>query len=477
MNATTLYCDQLFDGERVHARVRVHIRDGRICSMEPGAPDPLANGDADGGTLRCHFAMPTLIDASARVLGIFDMPRLDGNPYELHEVFLCLMIYGGIGCVRDAGNSFEALSHLRAWADEHLPIILVSGGPVLDQPPLTSLWARRVDSPAEATREVARLACEGAALIQCGGNVTAPVLVAIIQSAAAHGLPVYVTARDASADMLIQPGIACVEPLAGLSQIAGASPGSVGDTVTTRMTNGASPRAVFEHEAQLHRWLSIDPHSAHADEVIAQWVARRTAVCPLLLALRRRIFLDEVINDPYLDFMIAVVPIHRHFRGMRNSFGYTIGRKHLQQHLPYPTFDKKRQRELDEAWARLMAFLVRLNAAGVRLVAGSGAPTPSVCPGFGLHQELRLWTQAGISALDALKGATSNAADMLGRDDIGRLRVGAQANLLLLDADPTADLCCLSGSDHRLMVRGELIDRMQLKTTIMRYSKQHLALA
>lgn len=474
MSSETLYCDQLFDGERVHTRVRVHIRDGRICSMESGAPALVANGHEDVGTLRCHFAMPALIDASARVFGAFETPRLDGNPYELHEVFLRLMLYGGVGCVRDAGNSFEALSHLRAWAGEHLPIMLVSGGPALDQPPVTSLFARRVDTPDEAAHEVARLACEGAALIQCGGNVTAPVLAAIVQAATAHGLPVYVMARDATADMLTQPGIVCVESLVGLSLIAGAP---ADDEPEIKTTNGTAPCAAFEHELRLHRWLNIDAHSARADEVIAQWAARRTAVCPLLLALRRRIFLDEVINDPYLDFMIAVLPVHRHFRNMRNSFGYAMGRKHLQQHLPYPTLDKKRQRELDEAWMQLTAFLVRLNAAGVRLVAGSGAPTPSVCPGFGLHQELRLWAQAGIPALDALKGATSNAADMLGCDDVGRLRVGAQANLLLLDADPTADLGCLSANDNRLMMRGELVDRQQLKTTITSYSKRHLALA
>ncbi|MDX1421448.1 MAG: amidohydrolase family protein, partial [Rubricoccaceae bacterium] len=83
----------------------------------------------------------------------------------------------------------------------------------------------------------------------------------------------------------------------------------------------------------------------------------------------------------------------------------------------------------------------RLHDAGVPLAAGSDLPNPHVIPGASLHEELRLLHAAGIPPLDVLRIATHNGAAALGlADRTGSVEVGKEADLVVLTADPTADL-------------------------------------
>jgi hypothetical protein len=81
-----------------------------------------------------------------------------------------------------------------------------------------------------------------------------------------------------------------------------------------------------------------------------------------------------------------------------------------------------------------------LGRAGVRLMAGTDAPIPGVVPGFSLHDELKLLVAAGFTPYEAFRTATANPAEFLGRDNFGRVAVGARADLLLLEANPLDDV-------------------------------------
>ena len=79
----------------------------------------------------------------------------------------------------------------------------------------------------------------------------------------------------------------------------------------------------------------------------------------------------------------------------------------------------------------------RLHDAGVTIVTGSDAQN---FPG-GVHRELQQLVRAGFSNRDALLAATRHAADALGlRGVTGEVKTGYLADLLLLDADPLADI-------------------------------------
>ncbi len=82
-----------------------------------------------------------------------------------------------------------------------------------------------------------------------------------------------------------------------------------------------------------------------------------------------------------------------------------------------------------------------LNDAGVKLLAGTDMPQAFVYPGFSLHDELALLVRAGLTPLEALRTATYNPAEYLAAlDSLGTVSEGKVADLVLLDADPLADI-------------------------------------
>lgn len=83
----------------------------------------------------------------------------------------------------------------------------------------------------------------------------------------------------------------------------------------------------------------------------------------------------------------------------------------------------------------------RLQAAGVKLGFGTDAGAmPQRVIGVAEHRELQLLVQAGLTPAQALQIATSQAADLLGLADRGRIAAGKRADLLVLDADPLTDI-------------------------------------
>jgi imidazolonepropionase-like amidohydrolase len=83
----------------------------------------------------------------------------------------------------------------------------------------------------------------------------------------------------------------------------------------------------------------------------------------------------------------------------------------------------------------------RARAMGVPLVVGTGSGSLLVFPGAAVHRELELLVQAGLSPLDAIVAATRNGAQILGKgSDLGTVEVGKTADLVILSADPLADI-------------------------------------
>jgi imidazolonepropionase-like amidohydrolase len=73
-----------------------------------------------------------------------------------------------------------------------------------------------------------------------------------------------------------------------------------------------------------------------------------------------------------------------------------------------------------------------------------GAEASQVTPfGHATHREIQLLVEAGLPPLAAIRAATLDAARVLTHredPDYGSISTGKAADLLLLDADPTADI-------------------------------------
>ncbi|MFD2356841.1 amidohydrolase family protein [Nonomuraea ferruginea] len=74
------------------------------------------------------------------------------------------------------------------------------------------------------------------------------------------------------------------------------------------------------------------------------------------------------------------------------------------------------------------------------LLAGTDATPFAPAHEAGLHRELELLTEAGLSAEEALAAATGLPARHFGLDDRGRIAPGLRADLVLVEGDPTRDI-------------------------------------
>lgn len=96
------------------------------------------------------------------------------------------------------------------------------------------------------------------------------------------------------------------------------------------------------------------------------------------------------------------------------------------------------------------------------VVAGSGSGQMFVVHGPGIHRELALLVQAGLSPSAALQAATGRAAAALGAGGrIGLLKPGMEADLLLVDGNPLRDIT-VTERISAVIFRGERVSRSTL---------------
>ena len=103
-----------------------------------------------------------------------------------------------------------------------------------------------------------------------------------------------------------------------------------------------------------------------------------------------------------------------------------------------PDFEDRRA-----AFRQVQDFVKTMHDAGVRVALGTDAGTPNVPMGWGVHHELELYVEAGLTPMQALVAATATGASLtppVGEAEFGTLEVGKIADLVVLDADPLADI-------------------------------------
>jgi imidazolonepropionase-like amidohydrolase len=108
--------------------------------------------------------------------------------------------------------------------------------------------------------------------------------------------------------------------------------------------------------------------------------------------------------------------------------------------------------------ARALDFVQAAHGAGVRIAAGTdGMGGDRGLPN--LHEELALLVRAGLTPLDALIAATRTGAEVLGMSaSHGTIAVGKAADLLVLRADPLADIRNTRQIDF-VIKRGKPVER------------------
>lgn len=112
----------------------------------------------------------------------------------------------------------------------------------------------------------------------------------------------------------------------------------------------------------------------------------------------------------------------------------------------------------------LMAANVRaVHAAGIPVAMGTDAGNPLTLHGPSVYLEIEALRRAGLSPMDVLIASTRNGALAMGRlDDFGTIEAGRIADMIVLTADPLADVRNIR-SIERVVRAGTIHERAALQ--------------
>ncbi|MEQ9089475.1 MAG: amidohydrolase family protein [Balneola sp.] len=133
--------------------------------------------------------------------------------------------------------------------------------------------------------------------------------------------------------------------------------------------------------------------------------------------------------------------------------GYNAWTKRL---LNNSNFNLENAREHATLRQRLLS---EMNKSGVKILMGTDAPQLYSVPGFSIHRELKVMSEAGMSPYEILVTGTKNVGEYFShKDNFGTIEVGQRADLILLDNNPLDDISNLR-QNSGVMVAGRWLSR------------------
>lgn len=354
--------------------------------------------------------------------GLWDSHVHAAATRTLEPFYLQLLAHGVTG-IRDTWGNLAAdrgVAEAIASGEVLGPPRRVIAGNLVDGP--SPVWpGSNVAADAEQARAVVdQLYDEGAAFIKVYSKLSREAYFAIGQRATEHGIPfaghipLAVTVEEAA-----EAGQRSVEHL---TQIAGACTTQQSELRNAWFAYYGSDRASGQ------RGL-LDRTRAEYDEPTCRdlfqlLVEQDVWQVPTLITLRGQAFLEELAaaGDERLRYL-----------SQSTTFSWVPSRQY-----------QRPEAEIAAAQAMFvheLALVDLMDEVGVPLLAGSDTPNPWAFPGSGLHDELALLVEAGLTPLAALQTATLAPAAFFHREaELGTVEVGKLADLVLLEADPLDDI-------------------------------------
>ncbi|MFY9488701.1 MAG: amidohydrolase family protein [Solirubrobacterales bacterium] len=345
---------------------------------------------------------PGLIDVGVSASGYAEVPS-STDPYAPERAYARMSLRYGVTTLVDVNNSPAPLSYLGSLADAgDGPTIIASYGRLTTAP--SGRHDHMVDSET-ASSVVDALVIAGARLISVGA-VNEMVLDVILQSAERHGIPV-VVARQTQPGT---PGLMLVRRPADLAVALG--------------------RAA----------LLVDEDVYFLPQLHA------TQCWPV----------DGLLDAPDAHLATPVLPHCRNFLRSRGRIGKRIGRTIVGRYYG------DREPGLLDPEADQRATV----AAGAgRCIASSAGGETGVVPGLSIWHELERLEQS-LDPEVAFACATSIPTRALGLADVGVVRPGARADLLLLDTAQPSTAARLRDGLRAVVVQGRVLDARGLEEEV-----------
>jgi len=406
-----------------------------------------------------QVTLPTSTTA-VRGQGMFIIPGL----WDMHVHFrdtdrdLKMDVANGVLGIRNMGGAAKNVFPVRdaIATGQRLGPKIVAAGPIVDGP---NSWSNpeftvSVKTAEEARDMVRSLKQQGSDFIKTYDGLSGDAYYAIADETKKLGMqfaghvPIAITIRDASG-----AGQRSLEH--GFGVLRG------GSTTEAEYIKQASDQSVFAEAMQAKNFSLIPAKIArddsgmldhfsqeYADDTYRLLAKNRTFITPTFVAQRSLTFIDDLDKkgDPRAQYVSAEeMKWWKPENGMLTKYRT-------------PDYIAVRKRE----YAMLMTQFHRAQTLGVRFLAGTDVTIPYTFPGFSLHDELKLFVEAGFTPLEALQTATTNPAVLLRLDKSwGRIAKGYTANLILLTANPLTDISNTEKIDS-VVLNGKLLNRSEL---------------
>lgn len=413
---------------------------------------------AVGPSAKTHIPRRAVaVDGRGKFLipGLWDMHvhgASDGRARWSHLLFVA----NGVVGVRDMSGPADAHAWRAAQASNVDPSpTIYLGSPIVDGPNPTWPDSIVVTDAAEGRAVVEQQRERGADFIKVYSKLSRDAYFAIADEANKCGMPFEghvpeaVTAAEASS-----AGQRSIEHLTRVADGCSKEEKPIDAEMRQQEPLFRAPGATIAQKIasgknilQLNTRVIETFDEATAQALFAEFVKNKTWQCPTLTLLRAQMDDPLLPDDPRRKYLSKAV------RGKWDDGYYG----HVP---PGPRAAIMQLSRLQFAESeKLVGLMYR---AGVPLLAGTDTMNPQCYPGFGIHDELALLVDAGLSPLAALQAATRNAAEFMGQlDRRGTIEVGKTADLVLLDKDPLADIHN-TRSIAAVVLRGKLYPRAAL---------------
>lgn len=347
------------------------------------------------------YAIPGLIDAHVHLVHRLNYAHMTGD--EVLPLFLA----NGVTSVRDTGDEISAQTLVARHADAHpaqCPRIFRASGLIDASPPIHRDIGISVTDPAQVPPLVDDMAAWGVTTLKIYAGTGRPVGRKVIEEGHRHGLVVTGHLSAYPAQEAVADGIDCLEHIWSVFDFS----------IPPEIRRQPGHRA------------TLDLSNPRCRALVDLLASKKVPVDPTLTVFRNMLLLsdlEEVHRHPDLERMPE---------RLRNSW-----HKYRQAQGLAPSTREQRRKEFQK-YKDLTGILHR---AGVTILAGTDAPEPYCPPGFSLHLELELLVESGLSPAAALSAATINTARVLkSAENLGSIAPGKFADLVILTADPLADI-------------------------------------
>jgi imidazolonepropionase-like amidohydrolase len=409
----------------------VLVAGNRITAVGPAdqvrTPDDADVVDAAGG-----FLIPGLWDM--HVHSVANVALDQGQSVAAQDWHFSLFLAHGVTGVRNMNDgtadvTLERSKSIRrrlAKGDLRGPSRFLTAGPALDGDPPLGSKAVIVRTAAEARAAVEQLASNGADLVKVYENLSREAYFAIMDEARRRGIPV-----DGHVPFRVTP-----EEAADAGQRTAEHPEALAAGCSTaaeaERKRFASVLADYNSLPEREKFLAMFRHTR------ALYDSRNPAACASAIEAYRRNGVAVTADLVAYHHVVHAKQVLADAARMR-LVPQEI-RRNWEKWL-----DSETTREFQSILGPIVPLELEnvrlLNKAGILLLAGTDVGVPLQVPGISLHVELERLVEAGLTPLDALRTATLNPARVLGMtDSLGTVEVGKLADLVLLDADPLADI-------------------------------------